>query len=479
MKLLPSALAGIALATSAPAVDQIVTLGDSLTFAYEGSFAFQETIFGNTVGDGFNSTVRNWIELLSSSSYREDFFDLGTRDTIRVQKTLFPATYANLYLRQLHNWAIPGLEIDQLRRFVNGDATLYDLLNEDPDFAQLVTLLQASDFQESDFDVVDLESQITSVAERVTLFIGGNDLRGIYGTIYNGGSAGTFVADFIDDAAFILDWVLALNPTVEIVVVAVPHVGITPDIKSTYPTDPLKTPLVTALTRDLNTQLKGLADARGLGFADIFTPTLPLLEADPLCIHGIPFFNTGSTTGDLDYVWLNGALSANFHPNTNAQAVIANVIVDAFNSKYDTGIAPLTATEILGGMLGKTAGQIDMPFATWMDCFGLTGLPESDDSDGDNVPAGVEFGLGLDPTMKDGHKIVRSLVNGGTELELAYPLRLTSSTRFTLTPASGTDPASMTPFAVAPAPEADGLARAAISLSGSRGFLQLQSVITP
>ena len=62
--------------------------------------------------------------------------------------------------------------------------------------------------------------------------------------------------------------------------------------------------------------------------------------------------------------------------------------------------AALTATEMLGGLLGKPASQIDLPFAAWMTGHGLAGLTESDDSDGDGVPAAVEFALGLNRTLR-------------------------------------------------------------------------------
>ena len=62
------------------------------------------------------------------------------------------------------------------------------------------------------------------------------------------------IPDFISDAAAVLDWVLALNPNIQIVVVNVPHIGITPDIKHSYPTDPVKTERVTAVLRELNRQ---------------------------------------------------------------------------------------------------------------------------------------------------------------------------------------------------------------------------------
>jgi lysophospholipase L1-like esterase len=480
MKFLPASIAAAFLlgTASLPAAEQIVTLGDSLTFAYEGSFAFEETIFGTTYGDGFGSGVRNWIEILSSSSYRQNSFDLGARDSIRILASIFPLRYANLYFRQRNNWAVPGFKVDQLRRFVNREATIKQLLAEDPDFASLLTALNVSDFNEStDFNVSELETQIASIAERLTFFIGGNDINAVYGTIYNGDSPGTFVDDFIADSAFILDWVLARKPSLQIVVVNVPHVGITPDVQSSYPTDATKTARVTAVLIDLNRRLANLATERGLAYADIFTPTLPLLNPAPMCIHGMQFQNSGSTTGDLNYVWLNGPVSANFHPNTNAQAVIANTIIDAFNRRYATGIAPLTATEILGGLLGKTTAAIDMTYATWITNHGFPGVTTDADSDGDGIPNGVEFGLGLNPSFHDSWKVATRFVNGpgGREFELAYPLRLTSTTRFTLRPAASIGSlSSFVPFTTPPAPGTDGLARARVSATGPGAFLRLQ-----
>ncbi len=480
MKMISRMFAALLLgAAPAPAVEQIVTLGDSLTFAYEAEFGYQLTIpFVASYGDGFGPGVRNWVEILNNPAYRHASFDLGDRDYIQLDLPF--STSIDFFFRHKNNWAIPGLKVDGLRRFIDGEATLLGLLEPD---SVLALLLSYSDFDAiTDFPLGDLKAQIQNTAERLTFFIGGNDVREIYGTVYNGGSAGTFVADFISDAAAVLDWVLALNPNIQIVVVNVPHIGITPDIKHSWSTDPVKTARVTAILRELNRQLAGLASARNLGHADVFTPTLALLDAAPLCIHGITFFNSGSTTGALDYVWLNGPISANFHPNTNAQAIVANEIIAAFNTRYHTGIAPLTATQILAGLLGKSPTQIDMTFTSWMTGHDLTGLAVTDDSDGDGVPAAVEFALGLNPTLRDGHQIITSVVaNGGTPaLELAYPIRLPASTRYALAPAAATDLTSpFTPFPVPPVPGADGLARARLPLAGTKGFLRLQSAVTP
>jgi lysophospholipase L1-like esterase len=458
--------------------DQIVTLGDSLSFAYEAEFGFKKTItgFGN-IGDGMPATVRNWIEILSDPAYRGSQFDLGTRSSVTVSPPLDPPF--SLYFRQSGNWAVPGLKAHQLQQFLAGQTTFTNIIGSASDFTTLSYLLAYSNFSDAtDFAVADLDSQIQSTAKRLTITIGGNDIKAAYGTIYNGGSPGTLVADFMADMVSILDHVQALNPNIQIVVTNVPHVGITPLVRASWPYDPVKTEYVSAVLRDLNSQLANLAASRNLGFADIYTPTLPLINpANKLCVHGLTFLVTGSSAGNLDNTWLNGPISKNFHPNTSAQAVIANEIIHAFNKRYHTGIAQLSATEMLVGLSGKTATDIEIPFATWMTKFGLAGRPASDDSDGDGISAGVEFALGLNPTRPDADYLTSGRV--GAEFELAYPLRLPSSTHYTLTPESSTS--LIAPFASVspPAPAVDGLIHARIPISATPGFLRLRANVIP
>lgn len=469
------------------AADQIVVLGDSLSYAYEAEFGFEievQTNLGSseTFGDGFGSEVRNWIEILSDPAFRGDRFDMGARDDITLQTFIIPERFEELYFRQEGNWSVPGYRIDQLRRFVFGEATITGILGENPEFADLEVVLENSDFEESDFAVEDLVTQVQTTAERVVLFIGGNDINAVYGTIYDGGSAGSFAEDFIDDATLIIDWIQGHNPDIQIVLVNVPHVGITPDVQSRFPTDAVKTARVTAVLQGLNAQLASLSIERGIGYADVFSSTLRLLDPAPLCIHGISFENSGSTSGDTDFVWLNGELSFNFHPNTSAQALIANTIVEAFNARYGTGIAPLDATELLSGLLGKSSQEIDMPFAEWIACHGLPGVLEGDDTDLDGMPAGLEFALGLDPTVGDSeHVTVNHIDNGGSPaLEIAYPVRLPGSARVTLTPASTpTLDIPFTAFGSPPVPGSDGLARAILPITGDMGFLRIEANISP
>ncbi|MEO8613841.1 MAG: SGNH/GDSL hydrolase family protein [Luteolibacter sp.] len=457
------------LALQCPAVsaaEQIVTLGDSLTYAYESEFGTQVSIpFVVSYGDGFGSKVCNWVEILNKTTYRNASFDIGSRDTLHI------IGGADFFFRNRYNWALPGMKINDLSKFLNHEVTLNAMLG--PDLANLLAL---TNFNEADdFAIGELESQIQTTAERLTLFIGGNDIRGVYGDIYNNNAPGTFVADFVRDATAIIDRVRFLRPNLQIVLVNVPHVGITPEVKSKWPTDPIKTGRVTTVLLDLNRQLAALATSRNIGYADVFNPTLSLLTAAPLCIHGITIANSGSTTGNLAFVWLNGPVSKNFHPNTSAQAIIANAVIAAFNTRYHTGIAPLSATEILGGLLAKTPAQIDMTFASWMTGFGLTGLPPGDDSDGDGLTAGVEFALGLNPILRDSDMVSTHIT--GNALELAYPIRLPVSTRYTLTPTHSANLTSFIAVSPLPAPGPDGLAHALLPISNTPGFMRLEATV--
>ncbi len=478
MKSIPPVFFALALqSATVSATEQIITLGDSLTYAYEAEFGFKKTITGipGTVGDGMPATVLNWIEILIKPVYRGDRFDLGNRDNITVDPPFDPPF--DLYFRQSHNWAIPGLKVDELRRFITGDptATFSSFVSSS---STLGTLFSYSDFSDAtDFALPDLENQITTTAERLTLFIGGNDVKAVYGDIYNGLSAGSFVADFMADTVAILDRVQALNPNIQIVVVNVPHIGITLDVSGAYPYDVVKTERVSAVLRDLNGQLASLAAARKIGYADIYDATLQMLDGTKLAIHGVTFVTAnGTSLGSLDTVWLNGPISANFHPNTNGQAVIANEIIHAFNRRYQTGIPLLTATEVLGGLLAKTAAVIDVQYPNWSQrYYPAPTRPASDDSDRDGIPAGTEYALGLNPLRRDADYLSSGVVGG--QLEIAYPRRLPSSTRFTLTPESSATLASpFTPMAP-PLIGADGLYRARLPVSSSPGFLRLKTVV--
>jgi lysophospholipase L1-like esterase len=350
-----------------------------------------------------------------------------------------------------------------------------ELLRENPEFEEFADLAEMA---EIDFAVQDFEEQVRPSEGRLVLFIGGNDVRSIYGDVYDGGSAGTFVADFVDDAAVILDRVRELNAEIPIVLVTVPHIGITPQIKDGNPFDPVKTGRVTEVLRALNGPLAELARSRNAAVADIFSLTLPLLSDDPLSVYGVPFENAGSMTGDLDFVWLNGEYSQNFHPNTQAQALIANEIGCAFNEEYGAEIPALTASEILVERLMRTPAEVDMDFANWAGSYSLPGLTAEDDGDGDGVPAELEFALGLNPLLADGERVSAGLMQeeGADFFEFEFPVRLPGSSFVEVT-ATGTDTLEnpFQPLAEQPERAADGLFHARIPVVERQGFLRLET----
>jgi hypothetical protein len=448
--------------------EKVVTIGDSLTFAYEAEFG------PSVISDGYGVSSKNWIEILSGNTsgtgLRSAWFDLGVRDTYGL--------FGSNLFRHEFNWAIPGATASQLRDFVEGSSTFTQIVGQDPTFADVLTFFGITN---NDFALTDLQQQVTSEASRFVYFVGGNDVRGIYQQVYLGNSDGqTFIDDFMADATATIDRLQLWNPTLPGVIVAVPHIGITPDIRLGYPYNPVSTGRVTAVLAKLNARLRALADSRGLGFADIFTPTLRLLDpTKPLTIHGMTFLNAGGDPRfSNNYVWLNGEISANFHPHTNAQAVVANLIIEAFNEKYQSNIPPLTAVEILKNLLGKTDAAIDMTFATWMTGYGLSGRPETDDSDRDGIPAGVEFGLGLDPGYDDSHLIRQRWTPAG--IELSYTLRLPSTTRVGIDAQTATNLGAFSNLVPRPTRNATtGRAHALLPVSGSRGFIRLKSTVAP
>jgi len=457
---------------------EIITLGDSLTFAYESEFGFQTPDLPgvDSIGDGFDpDEVKNWVEILGQE--RAEYFDLGDREEIAI-----PLFFSEIefFFRQENNWAIPGLTIPQLRSFITGEAGFLELLTENSEFEPFVQLLALTNFTPSDFALADLESQIQNSSGRLVFFIGGNDIDAIYSNIYDGGDPGTFMSDYLADATAILGRVIELNPNLPIVLVNVPHVGITPNVKARRPTDAIGTPRATAFISDLNRQLAQLATDLDIGYADIFTPTLSLLvDENPFSVYGVPFLNEGvlsSAPNVPDFVWLDGELAQNFHPNTCAQALIANEIICAFNHRYQTAIPILTPSEILVDVLGRTPAEVDMDFDNWANSYSLVNATPTDDGDADQIPAALEFALGLNPLFDDSHKL--DFQTDENSLQITYPVRLPSSSHVTLLPQSSDSlEPPFSPLTPIPTRDADNLVRAQLPITDDRGFLRLNATI--
>jgi len=331
------------LIASAPARETVLVIGDSLSREYQFEFAQFDD-------------ARNWVEILAEN--RPDDFDFGDK---------------SIDQRYRYNWALPTYSAEDYA----DDLTSSGFLQR-----------RFQDLIDDDFDDVDA----------VVVFLGGNDIDSVYGPVYNGNSSTTnnIINRIEDDLEDIIDFVQDDTPNMRMILVNVPHVGATPEVKGDHPTHPVRTQRVTDALQTIDTRLRALANRKNIGYADILPFTLDLLSDAPYCIGGFPFINEGSDDGDADHIWLGGDLSQNFHPNTNGQAIVANAIIEAFNEKYGIGAEPLSEIEIVEDIVG-----LDTPYGGWADA---AGLPPSQrgltlDPDNDGLSNLIEFTLDLDPTQ--------------------------------------------------------------------------------
>ncbi|MFT4547110.1 MAG: lysophospholipase L1-like esterase [Verrucomicrobiales bacterium] len=346
------------------AAEKVLVIGDSLSREYQVEFP----VFPD---------ARNWVELLAEN--RADDFDFGERRPTR---------------RYEYNWAQPTSSAEDFADLLTGGSFLQEVFQ---------------DAINDDFDNVD----------SVVVFIGGNDIDSKYGPIYNGnqGTADDIIARIENDLEDIIDFVLDDTPNMRMILVNVPHVGATPEVKADHPTDPIKTGRVTTALQTLNDNLRDLAEEKDIGYADVFTFVTELLSDDPYCIGGYPFINEGDDDGDAEYLWLGGDLSQNFHPNTNGQALVANEIIAAYNEKYDLGAEPFSELEIVEDLLG-----LETPLSEWAEGFGLASNQRQpdDDPDGDGLNNLLEYALDLDPTQPT--NLPSPVITGGS-FQFEYTVR--------------------------------------------------------
>lgn len=368
--MLAAVLASAALSANSPGRETVLVIGDSLSREYQFEFAeFPD--------------ARNWVELLAVHRSDDFYFgqlessDLGLLadacDLFSLDNPLCTALDPDGKLdRYRYNWAIPTYSAEAYADDLTGGSffqrRFQDLVNDD-------------------FDNVDA----------VVVFIGGNDIDRVYSSVYNGntGATNAIISSIGSDLEDIIDFVLDDTPGMRMILVNVPHVGATPEVKADHPTDPTKTGRVTAALQTLDANLRALAARKNIGYADILSLTIDFIPAAPYCIGGFPFINQGTDTGAAESLWLGGELSQNFHPNTAGQALLANAIIAGFNAKYALGVTPFSEAEIVEDIVG-----LQTPLTAWAAGFGLP--PDQrqpgDDPDMDGLINLIEFALDLNPS---------------------------------------------------------------------------------
>lgn len=328
----------------ARATDEVVVIGDSLSKEYEVEFA--------------NLKARNWIEILDE--HRHAHFDIGSFK-------VFPDFRLTGHE---YNWSVPGSTSD----------AMWDRLTDDGFF--------------NDFAIDKLEDQLRKEAERVVIMLGGNDVENKYQRLYIGDGNQRIIDRIYLNLERTIDWVQRRKRGLQITLVNVPHVGATPKVRQEFP-DPANTQRVTDSLQELNTRLAELAREKGIAYADIFTFTLDIIEQKPFCISGQRFRDAADGGADRTYLWLGGTLADDFHPNTIGQAVMANAVIDAFNTRYESNIDPLGGSEILSDIVGIRAART---YTEWATCYDLGSADQAgDDMDGDGLDNLTEYALDMDP----------------------------------------------------------------------------------
>jgi lysophospholipase L1-like esterase len=417
----------------ASAGNTCLIVGDSLSKEYsvEGPVLWNTIIPFDPLLD-----ARNWMEILISK--RGSDFDFGAYSSLRMDSRT-PAGHD-------HNWAVPGSTTTEWRGALNGASLL------------------------EKFALANFDSDLRNNADRVVVFLGGNDLNNNYNTYYNGADPAAFIASLLSNYAFIVQHIQTVNSTAQIVICTAPDVGVTPSVRSGHP-DPAKRALVTSLTETLNAGIAQLAAQQGLGFADIYAFTKLYAAPGTIAIAGIPLVKGTSNQNDP-----NDLFSADgFHPNTPAQALIANEIIRAFNNKFQDGIAPLTGSQIMGYLESQHGVTMDKSYSDWTTSYGLAKKGKLDDPDNDGLSNALEYALGLDPS-KPGNNAMPTpqimQVSGTSYLTLTYSPRWRSAGHETITPQSSTDLSGWS--AAGPAVNnGDGSFTARIPLNGSARFLRL------
>lgn len=434
------------LAASLPAAPQnVLVLGDSLSEEY----AF-ELPFSAPDSDPFHSNIGNWIEILAAARPAEISF--GNYEG--------HVAYYDDYRNGGHayNWAVPGFKTTDLVELIN-PPFFPDSAEELLDFLSCPTL----------------KAQLKNEVAWAVIFCGGNDLSSLYAELCAGTATPAQLTAIRDNLAATIDFVRAQNSAVKIVLVNAPDIGVTPSVKDRAP-DPAWRAVATTGIAALNALLAELATDRGIALADIFTVTRQLDEADPFLLNGTPFLNAGDPSGENQPQYLFA--KDGFHASTTAQALIANAILQAMNTRYAAGFTLLANRELIAA----TGLDPDQPLHDWLVAAALPAdTAPTADPDRDGVTLLSEFALGLSPSQPD-TPALRATPPTAPEIAASFVFPTDHSVGYALTTAEWTTDlaGSWQPVPtewISAGPTANGVALP--STVGPRAFLRLSIAVAP
>ncbi len=369
----------VILAIAAPppagaAVRKILVIGDSQSeeYAFE---AGPSPLFSGPDSDLLRANIRNWMEILAAE--RPGDLSFGNYDPrLAAYSDIRNGGYA-------YNWSVPGAETGDFVELI--DSTL---------FSNWFYFLSKN-------QMID---QIEDVVGYVVIFLGANDVRSVYGDFYNNTVSSGFNATLVANLKRGVDFVQSINPGVRIVVVNIPDPGITPSKIAAHP-NAAKRAAASGRIAALNQSIAAMASSEGCALADVMALTDQLRTPGDFLLNGRAFLKEGHPENPPGYVFAKDG----FHPSTVAQALYANAIVHAINTKWNQGIPPLAHREILGDVLGL---HPDQPLLDWLAASGAGG-GTGGNADGDGLPNLAEFGLSLDPARPDVPRVELSRATRG------------------------------------------------------------------
>lgn len=339
---------------------RILSIGDSLTEEYEFEFPFSAPAVGQP-----GNHARNWPELLAAARGEHASFGAYKGDFIGYSD-LRNAGY------QL-NFGVPSLTAE----------TWVDVIETTSEFSNLL-------FYRTREELIDN----LPLADVAVIFLGGNDLENVYPAVYNETEAENFFPGLRRDLETLHDFVRTRQPDLPIVVATVPDVGATPErTESGSFDDPDKLAAararIAAFNESLITEFESRADT---AVARVDRLTNLVFDLDPFHLNGTIFTIPGADDNPPDRLFTKD----DFHPNTGAQALVANEMLAAINSLLadDRAIPEFDHREILGDLLGLDP---DQPYLDWIGNFAVADAAMSADPDGDGLENLLEMLLGSSP----------------------------------------------------------------------------------
>ena len=372
----------------AHATMRMVVIGDSLSAEYESTNlpGISESLaYAKVTVPGVES--KSWVEVLGQLRTSNGSIDLGE------YKASLPGWADLRFNGYKYNFGIPGFTAAQYEDVV--DCTLF----KNPQYLLYKQTLSNA-IKESDAAVI---------------WLGANDTRSAYASLYAGADPTNFVNNYRTDLTAIVNFALRQKGGLKLVLGTVPDLGATPSVQRDYP-NAAQRALVSNAIEKLNQVIVEIAAARSLPVADIYASTRKVIAGQVTYFGGVDIYNQLSPDNLQRYSFTRDG----FHPNTAQQIVIARIFLDAFNQGYHTAIPQIRDSEALK-LLGINPLQ---PYLEWAQAYGIANEAPADDNDGDGISNFAEYAFGSDPTrpnaapltiaIENGHPVARFQVNPET-----------------------------------------------------------------